>query len=222
MDMLKIHWVYYFGRGLAHFLMFFLARWEIHGRENVPARGPVLIVSNHLHIADPPIIAASIKLKVVFMAKEDLWQNPWSRFWVENFGSFPVRRSGLDREALHTAEQWIKRGVSVMMFPEGGRSHSARMRPALAGAALLATRLKVPILPVGITGTDRFYHVWWTILHHPRVTVTIGRPFTPPQDGAGRTREQRQATIDYIMNRVATLLPPQYRGVYAGGADARD
>ncbi len=217
----EMHWVYYFGRGLAHFLMFFLANWEIRGRENVPTQGPCLIVSNHLHIADPPIVAASIKLKMVFMAKDELWRSRWNRFWVENFGAFPVRRTGLDREALRTAEEWIKRGVSVVMFPEGGRSHSAGLRQALPGAALLASRLKVPVLPVGITGTEKFYNIGWTLLHHPKVIVNIGRPFDPPTDGK-LNREQRQEAMSYIMKKVAALLPPSYRGVYSGGKRAQD
>jgi 1-acyl-sn-glycerol-3-phosphate acyltransferase len=213
-----MHWVYYFGRGLTHVVMPFVARWEIKGRENVPPRGPVLIVSNHLHISDPPIIASSIPLKLVFMAKDDLWKSRWNRFWVENFGAFPVRRGSLDRGTLRTAENWLSRDVSVVMFPEGGRS-AAGMRRGLPGAALLAARLKVPVLPVGITGTDRLRHVLWSIFHHPRVTVTIGQPFNPPTDGR-LTREQRQEAIDLIMKKVAALLPPQYRGVYAGGEDA--
>jgi 1-acyl-sn-glycerol-3-phosphate acyltransferase len=218
---MRMHWVYYFGRGLIRLAMPFVSRWEIKGRENVPARGPVLIVCNHLHIADPPIIAASIGLKLVFMAKDDLWKSRWNRFWVARFGAFPVRRSGLDRDALRTAEEWIKQGVSVVMFPEGGRSTSATMRQALPGAALLASRLKVPVLPVGISGTDKFKRVRWALLHHPRVTVTIGRPFTPPLDGK-MSREQRQEMIDYIMRKVAALVPPPYRGVYAGGDRDQD
>jgi 1-acyl-sn-glycerol-3-phosphate acyltransferase len=213
-----MHWVYYFGRGLVHSAMPFVARWEIIGRENVPPRGPILIVSNHLHVADPPIIAASIPLKLVFMAKDDLWKSRWNRFWVEHFGAFPVRRGTLDRETLRAAENWLEQGVSVVMFPEGGRSAEG-MRRGLPGAALLAAKLKVPILPVGIAGTDRLRRVWWSLAHHPKVTVTIGKLFNPPQDGR-LTREQRQEMIDLIMKKVAALVPPQYRGVYAGGEDA--
>jgi 1-acyl-sn-glycerol-3-phosphate acyltransferase len=216
-----MHWVYYFGRGLIRSAMPFVSRWEIKGRENVPARGPLLIVCNHLHIADPPIVAASIPLKLVFMAKEELWESRWSRFWVKNFGAFPVRRGGLERETIRAAEKWIKRGVSVVVFPEGGRSPSPGLRQALPGAALMAWRLKVPILPVGIAGTDKFKRVGWSFLHHPRVTVTIGRPFSPPMDG-NLTREQRQEITDTIMNNIAALLPPPYRGVYAGEGRAAD
>jgi 1-acyl-sn-glycerol-3-phosphate acyltransferase len=104
-----MHWVYYFGRVLIRILVFPFAGWEIKGRENVPAPGPVLIVCNHLHLADPPIVAASIPLKCVFMAKADLWHNKWSRFWVENFGAFPVKRGGVDREAIRQAEDWLKK-----------------------------------------------------------------------------------------------------------------
>jgi 1-acyl-sn-glycerol-3-phosphate acyltransferase len=217
----EMHWVYYFGRGLIRTALFLIARWEVKGRENVPEGGPMLIVSNHLHIADPPIVAASIPLRLVFMAKEELWESRWSRFWVENFGAFPVRRGGLERGTLRAAEEWIKRGVSVVIFPEGGRSPSASLRSALPGAALMARRLKVPILPVGISGTDKFNHMWWALRHRPRVTVTIGRPFSSPMDGKP-TREQRQETMEHIMKNIAALLPPQYRGVYAGEDRAAD
>jgi hypothetical protein len=72
---------------------------------------------------------------------------------------------------------------------------------------------------VGIAGTDRLRRVWWSVAHHPKVTVTIGKLLNPPQDGR-LNREQRQEMIDIIMKKVAALVPPQYRGVYAGGEDA--
>jgi 1-acyl-sn-glycerol-3-phosphate acyltransferase len=210
-----MHWVYYFGRVLIRILVFPFARWEVKGRENVPAQGPVLIVCNHLHLADPPIVAASIKLKSVFMAKEELFHHGWSRFWVKNFGAFPVKRGGVDREAIRQAENSIRRGLSVIMFPEGTRSPDTRMIPALPGAALIALHMGVPILPVSITGTEKLHNLKWSFLHHPGITVTIGQPFNlPPNDGK-LTREQRQQTMNGIMQKIAALLPPEYRGVYA-------
>ncbi len=217
-----MHWVYYFGRVLIRLLVFPVGSWHVRGRENEPANGPVLIVCNHLHLADPPIVAASIKLKSVLMAKEELWRNGWTRFWVENFGAFPVRRGGVDREVLHTAERWLKQGVSVIMFPEGTRSSNARMQPALPGAALIASRMGVPVLPVGITGTDKLRKLGWCLLHRPRITVTIGRPFNPPTTDGKLTREQRNRLINDIMRKIAALLPPEYHGVYAGGENAQD
>ncbi len=217
-----MHWVYYFGRGLIRILVFPFASWEVKGRENVPHSGPVLIVCNHLHIADPPIVAASIPLKCILMAKEDLWQNGWSRFWVENFGAFPVKRGGVDREAIRHAEEWLKRGVSVVMFPEGKRSHNAQMQPALPGAALIASRVGVPILPVAITGTDKFRNLKRSFFHHPKMTVNIGMPFNPPSTDGKLSKEQRNQLIKSIMLKIAALLPPEYRGVYGGGDNAPD
>jgi 1-acyl-sn-glycerol-3-phosphate acyltransferase len=209
-----MHWVYYFGRVLIHILIFPFAWWEIEGRENTPVRGPVLIVCNHLHLADPPIVAASIRLKCVLMAKEALFQQGWSRFWVKNFGAFPVRRNGIDREAIRQAEGWLKKGVSVIMFPEGSRSQNAQMQPALPGAAVIASRMGVPILPVGIAGTDKLNHLAWCFLHRPRITVTIGQPFSLPTNNGKATRELRNELMTDIMKRVASLLPKKYRGVY--------
>jgi 1-acyl-sn-glycerol-3-phosphate acyltransferase len=209
-----MHWVYYFGRFLIHILVFPFAIWEVKGKENLPEHGPVLIVSNHLYLGDPPILAASLRLKAVFMAKEELFRDRWSRFWVQNFGAFPVRRGGIDREAIRQAERWLQEGVSVIMFPEGTRSPYARLTPGLNGAALIASRLGVPILPVGIAGTEKLkkLRLRW---HRPRITITIGQPFQlPPADGR-LTKEERRRLTDEIMGYIAALLPPEYRGVYA-------
>jgi 1-acyl-sn-glycerol-3-phosphate acyltransferase len=210
-----MHWVYYFGRGLIRFLVFFFGTWKVKGKENIPQEGPLLIVSNHIYIADPPMLAASISRKSVFMAKEDLWHNRWSRFWVQNFGAFPVKRDGFDRVAIRRAEYWLQQGRAVIMFPEGGRSKNAQLKQALPGAAVIAAHMNVPILPVGITGSEKLKNLWWSFLHHPTITINIGKPFNlPPAEGKS-TREQRQQMIDYIMRKVSELLPPEYRGVYA-------
>lgn len=219
---MKMHWFYYLGRFLIHIVAFPFARWQVKGSENIRDQGPLLIVCNHLHLADPPIVAASIKLKTVFMAKEELFQDRWSRFWVQNFGAFPVRRGGVDREAIRQAENWVKRGVSIIMFPEGTRSKNARMQSALPGSALIASRLGIPVLPVSITGTEKFKNPKWCLRHRPMITVNIGQPFRlPPTDGR-LTREVRYQLITSIMERVAGLLPPEYHGVYARGENDRD
>jgi 1-acyl-sn-glycerol-3-phosphate acyltransferase len=217
-----MNWVYYFGRVLIHILVFFFAGWEVKGKENVPARGPLVIVCNHLHIADPPIVAASIKLKTVIMAKDELWHNRWSRYWVENFGAFPVRRGSFDRDAIKRAEYWLKQGVSLIMFPEGTRSNDAQLQPAFPGAALIALRLGIPILPVSITGTDKLNHLMRCLIHRAKIVVTIGVPFNPPSPNGKLARDQRNQLTDEIMGRIAALLPPEYRGAYAGGEHAQD
>ena len=217
-----MHWVYYFGRVLIRILLFPVARLQVKGQENVPGPGPFLILCNHLHLADPPIVGTCIKQKTVFMAKEELFRHRWSRFWVKNYGAFPVRRGVVDREAIRHAEYWIKRGVSVIMFPEGTRSPTAQMQSALPGSVLIATRLGVPILPVGITGSEKLRNLKRCFWHHAMITVNIGKPFNlPPTDGK-LTKEERYRLIGSIMEHIAALLPPEYHGVYARGENARD
>jgi 1-acyl-sn-glycerol-3-phosphate acyltransferase len=215
-----MHWVYYFGRVLIRIILFPVASWQINGRGNIPQRGPLLIVCNHLHLADPPIIAASIKLKAVFMAKEELFRQWWSRFWVQNFGAFPVHRGIFDRKAIQQSEYWLTKGVSLIMFPEGSRSDTEQMQPAFPGSALIASRLGVPILPVSITGTEKLKNLIWCCWHHPVITVNIGQPFRlPPVDGRLTRAKLVQLTND-IMEHIAELLPLEYQGAYARGESA--
>ena len=215
-----MHWVYYFGRVLARILLFSLSNWQVKGRENVPEQGSFLIVCNHLHVVDPPIIAVSVPLKTALMAKEELFYHWFSRYFVQNFGSFPIHRRGVDREAMRQAECWLKQGMSLIMFPEGKRSSTIQMQPAFHGSALIASRLGVPILPVSIIGTERLKEsTWW--LRRPRITVNIGSPFSPPADGKLSRAKLHQLT-NSIMEHVAGLLPPEYQGVYARGENARD
>ncbi len=215
-----MHWVYYFGRGLIRILLIIFGRWKVIGKENVPKEGPLLVICNHLHIADPPIVATFLPRKCVFMAKDELFQHGWSRFWVKNFGAFPVKRETVDRESIRQAEDWLKRGWCVIMFPEGGRSRSAKLMEALPGAALLASRLGVPVLPVGLTGTDHLRHLGWSFFHHPLVTVTYGKPFQPHEGNGRLARDERKALMDFMMKEIAALLPPAYRGVYGEKNDA--
>ena len=215
-----MHWVYYFGRGLIRFLLILFGRWKVIGKENVPAEGPLLVICNHLHIADPPIVATFLPRKCVFMGKDELFRHAWSRFWVKNFGAFPVKRDTFDRESLRQAESWLKKDFCVIIFPEGGRSREGKLIEAMPGAALLVSRLGVPVLPVAITGTEHFRHLKWSFFHHPLVTVTYGKPFQPHSGDGKLAKKARKELIDDMMKEIAALLPPEYRGIYGDSNDA--
>jgi 1-acyl-sn-glycerol-3-phosphate acyltransferase len=210
---MRMHWVYYFGRVLIRVITYPFMFWKVKGKENLPP-GAVIIVCNHLHISDPPYVAASIPKKAVFMAKEELWQNKWSRFWVENFGSFPVRRKTFNREPVRTAKDWLGKGISLIMFPEGSRSNNGGMNRAFTGAALIALHTGLPVVPVAITGSENVSRLTWSFLHHPTINVVIGKPLIPPPCGGIPTKKQRNQFSDDIMYKIAELLPPKYRGVY--------
>ena len=146
-------WFYYVGRLMVRILLLLLTRWQVKGRENIPNQGPVLVVANHLSLADPPLLGVSLGRKAIFMAKKELFRFRFIGYFIGGFGAFPVHRGQLDRKALRQAGQVLAQGLALVMFPEGMRSRSGRLRPAFPGSALIALRSGVPILPVGITGT---------------------------------------------------------------------
>lgn len=191
-----------------------LADWEVFGLENVPARGPLILVANHNNIIDPPLLGASIPHRpVVFMAKKELFDRWYSGWLVRGYCAFPVRRGEPDRQAFRQALEVLRRGLILGMFPEGTRSKTGAMGPAQPGTAVIALRARVPILPVGITGTDKVKGPASVIRRRPHIRVNIGRPFTLAVNSADRRSAVEEATCQ-IMGRIAALLPPEYRGAW--------
>ena len=208
-------WFYYVGRLVMRMLLMLLTRWRVRGRDNIPSQGPLLIVANHLNLADPPLLGVSLGRKVIFMAKKELFYSRVIGYFIRGFGSFPVHRGQLDRKALRQAEQLLAQGLALVMFPEGKRSKSAQLEPGFSGSALIAWRSGAPILPVGISGTERIKGVGW-LLRRPQIIVNIGRPFYLPSVSSKLTKLKLTEHTDFIMERIAGLLPPEYRGNYGG------
>jgi 1-acyl-sn-glycerol-3-phosphate acyltransferase len=158
-------------------------------------------------------MGCSINRQAMFLAKEELFRSRIKKYIVRNYGAFSVRRGGMNREALRFAEKWFGRGKALIVFPEGRRSMEAQIVDAFSGSALIAVRNRVPILPVGIYGTEQITGLtWW--LRRPRITVNIGRPFNLPLVNGKITKEQLAEFTHSIMARIAELLPGEYRGQY--------
>lgn len=206
-----MRWFYHAGKIVVRILVFLLARREVKGTENIPRQGPLLVVANHMTLIDPPLLCISLNRKVMFMGKEELFQSRLSSYFMRGFGVFPVHRGRADREALRKAERFLAEGLALVMFPEGMRSKNAQLQPAFPGSALIARRSGTPILPVGITGTERIKGIGW-LLRRPRITVHFGHPFHLPPATSKSTKKE---LTNYIMERVAELLPQEYRGTYA-------
>ena len=210
------------GRRLIHLLcrvlIFLLTRREVRGKENVPEHGPLLVAANHLGMADQYFIALNIKRRMMYMAKEELFRHLPLRLLVQAFGAFPVRRGLIDRRSLGQANQVLSSGLALFMFPEGTRSKDGKLQPAFPGSALIALDNNVPILPIGIAGLEnvRKGPLWW-IAHRHQLTVriNIGRPFYLPAQEGKVTKDRLRGMADLIMEHIAELLPPEYRGYYA-------
>jgi len=208
-----VPWFYYVGRLMMRILLLLLSRWQVKGRENIPSQGALLVVSNHLNLADSPVVAISLGRKAIFMAKEELFRSKFSSYFVGSFGSFPVHRGKLDRKALRQAERVLAEGLALVMFPEAMRSKTTQLQSAFPGSALIALRSGALILPVGITGTERIKGAAW-ILRRPRITVNIGPPFHLPLVNGKLTKGELAELTDLIMRRISELLPVEYRENY--------
>ncbi len=218
--------------GLIRLCTFIYAKGPyVAGRENVPATGGAILVSNHLNNADPCIIPGATSRRIVIMAKKEMFRWPVISLLFRLIGSFPVDRQGADLAAIREAQAVVHDGHLLLMFPEGTRSKDRQLHQGFAGTALVAYRTGAPIVPIAITGTD---HLKWPLLFFrpfigPRVTITFGKPFYPPKVERITTQAAKTATDD-IMRHIAELLPEEYRGVYrdavaahaAGNAGMRD
>ncbi len=211
-------WFYYVARAIVRVLLKLLTRCQVKGRENIPSQGPLLIIANHLSLADPPLLGVSLGRKVIFMAKKELFRFRLIGYFIGSLGAFSVHRGQLDRQAMRQAYQVLADGLTLVMFPEGTRSRSGRLRPAFPGPALIAMRSGAPILPVGIIGTEKIRGVTW-LLRRPRITVNIGSPFYLPPVSSRLTKAELAELTNSIMGHIAELLPPEYRGDYAGQED---
>lgn len=201
-----------------------LFRMKIEGLNNVPMTGGVLIVSNHLHNADPILISVASPRPIHYMAKKELMGIPVIGRIIRYGGAFPVDRGKADRKAIVQATERLQQGIAVGMFPEGTRSVSRHIERVLPGAGLIALRGDVPILPAAIVGSERLPLNGSKQMHDDqrgrwKVTVTFGEPFRLERKPDGKRLSPEEA-IDLAMTKVAELLPESYRGIYGvdGGA----
>jgi 1-acyl-sn-glycerol-3-phosphate acyltransferase len=199
---------------------------KIHGLNNIPKEGGVLVVSNHLHNADPVLISAACTRPLHYMAKKELMSIPVVGSVIRFGGAFPVDRGKADRQAILLATETLRQGIAVGMFPEGTRSVTQRIERVLPGAGLIALRGNAPILPVAIVGSERLPFNGSKQLkdsggdkeRRRGVTITFGEPFMLEPKADGKRMSPDEA-ITLAMQRVAEMLPESYRGVYGAAED---
>jgi 1-acyl-sn-glycerol-3-phosphate acyltransferase len=199
-----------------HILLPPYSRIRVTGLENVPVQGPLVLVSNHLNDADPGIIATNFPRHVIYLAKVELFRIPVLGWFMRSYGALPVRRNEADLGALRRANEALEAGQVVCIFPEGTRSAgNARMREAWPGAALIAQRANAPVLPVALTGSQHLAlpKMFLKPFRRYNVEMRIGEPFLLAKPARLNSEAAREGTR-VIMEHIAALLPPSYRGYY--------
>jgi len=182
-------------------LLIAIFRVRVIGRDNVPAAGGVVLAGNHISYADPALLWSVAPRPTHFMAKSELWDNPVMAWGLDHFWAFPVVRGRSDRTAIAKATDFLKAGEPVAIFPEGTRNLDGDAE-AQGGAAFIANRSGVSIVPVGIDGTERIRPAGSKRMHFPKVTISFGAPLSAADfEGLGR-KETIEAMTTEVMRRI--------------------
>jgi 1-acyl-sn-glycerol-3-phosphate acyltransferase len=194
---------YRFARGVVMAPSWVLWRMRFTGTENLPQTTPYVLAPVHRSYIDTLLAGYVSSRRVRFMGKEEMWQTPWVAKLFNSLGGFPVRRGTPDREALRICEQILGAGEPVVLFPEGSRQSGPIVQPLFAGPAFVALRANVPIVPLGIGGSERAMPKGAKWVRPARVALAVGRPIWPPPHEGGRVPRR---AVQELTDRLHTEL----------------
>jgi 1-acyl-sn-glycerol-3-phosphate acyltransferase len=206
-----------FIRWILRKLIDLIARVEIHGLENVPKEGAYIVATNHLGMLDATMFFYGIDRWDVFIPVAEKWEENAFLRWVGKYLNFVfIDRFNSDLKAMRQIIRLMESGHILIIAPEGTRSRAGSMIEGKPGVSYLAAKLKRPILPVGLAGTedkavlDNLRH-----FRHSSIILRVGKVFSLPSLPSKERDQALKRDTDEIMCRIAALVPEKYRGVYA-------
>ncbi len=178
---------YAFIRGTVKHLFFGLRTGGLRSitESNIPREGAVILAANHLSHLDPPAIGCGTRRQLSFMAKEELFKGIFGKI-IASLGAFPVRRGEGDTESIRHSLALLQSGHALLLFPEGTRGDGKRMGPVNRGVAMMAKRTGVPVVPVGVVGSEIVLPRGAKKISRHRITLVYGEPFTFDSVAGGR------------------------------------
>jgi len=195
--------VYRFAWKLLNILGSLLVGRRVLGRSRVPFPTGCIVASNHVSFWDPPMVGAAIPREMHYLAKRELFRNPLFRWLILSYNAVPINRDGIDRKGLKGAQDLLRSGEALLMFPEGARQKSGVLGKPMAGVGALAIGAGVPIVPAYISGTRGFRA---NLFRRGRLCVSFADPVFPKSAGgsAGRSAAARELT-ERVMEAIAGL-----------------
>jgi 1-acyl-sn-glycerol-3-phosphate acyltransferase len=179
-------------------------RPRVVGRENIPETGPAILAPVHRSFADFGFAAFCTERKLFFMTKDEMWNNKWLGKLLLTVGAFPVHRESADREALQRAEEVLRRGELLVLFPEGTRREGRDIEDLMEGATFLSARTGAPIIPIGIGGSDLAMPKGSAIPKPRKIQVVIGPAIPAPRrtEGGRVSRSAVRAATEALVPRL--------------------
>ena len=174
-------------------------RMTVEGTQNVPAAGPFLLAPTHRSILDTPIASGVTHRRMRFMGADKYWKNKAFGRLLTALGGFPVTRGTADREALKRCIAVLEGGEPLVLFPEGERKSGPLVQPLFDGATYIAVKARVPIVPVGIGGSERAMPKGAKFISPRKVHVVVGKPIPTTMDADNPKAQRdaaRQLTVD--------------------------
>ena len=195
-------------------------RLTISGKEHIPSDGAYVLAPTHRCYLDTPFAGTVQQRRVRFMGKHTMWKNRQFGWIFSALGAFPVQRGTADREAMRNAIEVLEMGDPLVLFPEGERKQGPIVQPLFDGAVYIAIKAGVPIIPVGIGGSERVMPKGAKFVYPRKVHVQIGPPIPPPEAPEGgriprktykeyteRLHGELQRLFDEAMERVPWDYP---------------
>jgi 1-acyl-sn-glycerol-3-phosphate acyltransferase len=180
-------------------------RGSVSGREHLPS-GAFILAPVHRSYIDTPISSWVQLRRMRYLGKDTMWKHEWLGKLFSAMGAIPVTRGSVDREAMRRCVDVLTSGQPLVLFPEGERKDGPIVHPLLDGAAFLASKANVPIVPVGIGGSDAAMPRGAKFVYPKKVRVVIGPPFEVERNGNGRsTREQLSAATEHLHSELQRL-----------------
>lgn len=175
---------YQFVRGVMVVVCRGWCRMTIEGSEHIPTEGPFVLAPIHRSILDTPISSCLTRRRMRFMGKDSMWKNRAFGWLLSALGGFPVTRGSADREALMRCVQVLQNGEPLVVFPEGERKSGPVVQPLFEGASYVAVKAGVPIVPVGIGGSERVMPKHAKFIWPHKLHAIVGPPIHVPNDAA--------------------------------------
>lgn len=188
-------------RGLVVGLCVGYTRTKVVGKHNIPSTGAFLLAPIHRSNIDTPLAAAVTRRRLRFMGKDTIWKIKPIGWIISALGAFPVTRGTADREALKRCVAVLEAGEPLVLFPEGTRQSGPIVQPLFDGAAYVAVKAGVPIIPVGIGGSEGVMPKGSKMIYPRKCVVVVGEPILAPLDASGKVPRSAVKDVTEMLSK---------------------